>query len=88
MSDNEAWRDEVAFAGHTWNELNDAFKRVANPEDWRGPIRATVSYDDWRITDHAIVFFTGASPEIVKDNKDKRTVTIKAVGYRNGPCGP
>lgn len=88
MADNESWRDEVVFAGHTWNELNEAFKRVASQKDWRGPIRATVSYDDWRITNRAIVFFTGASPDIVKDNKAKRTVTIKAVGYRNGPCGP
>jgi len=88
MAGTEAWKDKIAFAGHTWNELDAAFKRVSNPDDWRAPFQATVSYDDYRITAHAIIFFTGADAEIVKDNKDKRTVTIKAVGYRNGPCGP
>lgn len=70
-------------------ERERLFKLVADPADWKAPIEAFIKYG-WNISfdqlNDAIMHFTGT--EIYYLQHEIHGYTVKAVGYRNGPCGP
>ena len=69
------------------DELKPYFDAVAPSDDWRDRIDAIIKKEDYDITERAIIYFTGTHiDEVTEVGKDN--FRIKAVGYRNGPCGP
>ena len=75
---------------YTHQQLDEMFKRVANPDDWRAPIDCVVgSAGEMMLATAAIVFFTGTQPDIaVASGGERPHYRLTSVGYREGPCGP
>jgi hypothetical protein len=72
--------------GYTRTALKKAFDAVADPDDWKAPIEATIHQSMLDVTAKAIWFFTGTScRERVRWNDGR--VAIEATGYRMGPAG-
>lgn len=77
-------------------DMEAAFDKVSNPDDWRAPIDALVPGSEIGVTEAAITFFTGTVPTVRAHIKVDpathllcgRGFRVKSVGYRNGPCGP
>ena len=68
-------------------QLDAAFKKVADPSDWRNPINyAVVDRDDVHVTVCAIQYYT-AAPVQVKDLQWNDEYMIFSPGYRLGPAG-
>ena len=68
-------------------QLDAAFKKVADPSDWRNPINyAVVDRDDVHVTVCAIQYYT-AAPVQVKDLQWNDEYMIFSSGYRLGPAG-
>lgn len=69
-------------------ERERLFKLVQDPHDWKAPIDAFVKYA-WNIKpeelNDAIIHFTGTEATFIHETEG---YTVKALGYRNGPCGP
>ena len=79
--------DKPVFHGQTERTLNRAFNAVANPNDWKAPIKtAHVKGVDLQATCAAIVYYTATWPKI-----DYCPATggfwVSADGYRAGPAG-
>lgn len=70
---------ERAFRGFTKEELDDAFTKVHNKENWKLPIKATVKTKELRKTITAIEFFCGGGVKIVHFEPLK--ATIEHPGY-------
>lgn len=74
-----------------------AFDHIANPQDWKAPIHATVTIHEHDaislgIYVDAVMYFTATEPSIyIVDgfNEKTRTATYRIVseGYRLGPAG-
>jgi len=75
---------------HSEPELNAAFKRVENPQDWRAPIDVTIRCKNpgeaFDLITTAVMFYTAT--EAVVTYLGKGMYHVKATGYRNGPAGP
>ena len=74
-------------------EMNEAFKRVQNPTDWRGPINAVVRVDSQVELDEivkAIMFYTATKATAFRLSGQGfgQAYRITAAGYRAGPAGP
>tara|TARA_Y100000310_G_C20549394_1_gene747263 strand:+ start:202 stop:441 length:240 start_codon:yes stop_codon:yes gene_type:complete len=74
-------------------QLSEAFDRVQDPSDWRNAIDAFVTVDWLKVTEEAIIHFTGTVPTVTRipgaDNQLYMTrYRLQSVGYRMGPCGP
>jgi hypothetical protein len=70
-------------------EMNEAFKRVQNPKDWRAPINCVVAEADpveLEKIREAVEFYTATTCYVRCQGRD--TYWVTAVGYRNGPAGP
>jgi hypothetical protein len=83
------------FRGFTVAELRTLFDAVADPADWKGPLRNTVRAGPGaarllRQIAAAVVYFTATEVEVrevlVGGRLDHYEVT--SVGYRAGPAGP
>ncbi len=72
--------------GFTQEQLDEAFKKVQAKTHWKDPIRSKCKVEDIKITTEAIIYFTGTVPSFGQPDKDGM-VKVRAVGYRNGPCG-
>ena len=59
-------KEERVFLGYTREELSDAFFEVANPDNWKEEIQATIPASDFDIVNSAVIFFTGGGLESVK----------------------
>lgn len=68
--------------------LRAIFNAVADPDDWRGPIRALIPASGHGAVDAAVEFFT-ATRIRVTDGPELGTgrILIEADGYRAGPAG-
>lgn len=64
---------------YTRDQLDDAFKKVANKEHWKYPVNAEISEEDRDITERAIIYFTGSVPHFTK--KKNGRLRVRAVGY-------
>lgn len=76
---------------YTQTELENAFGMIADKDDWRKPIRQTISLDFVPIAQAACEHFT-ATPLIVEavfvQEGGPPKAIVSAVGYRAGPAGP
>jgi len=81
------------FRGFTEAELKTAFKRIANPDDWKAPINARIKIDcasegacrEMNLIEAAAVFYTAT--QLTWDFLGGDEFVVSATGYRNGPCG-
>lgn len=68
--------------------LQTAFNQICDPDDWRGPIDATVPWEAANIYMEAIEFMTAAPAECERIRIDGMFYArLKSVGYRMGPAG-
>jgi hypothetical protein len=74
-------RSDPAYA----DLLRTAFALVQNPEDWKAPIDCIVPAEAAAFIYDAIVFVTGTVPYSTVGSDGR--YHMKAIGYRNGPCG-
>ncbi len=81
--------DLTTYKGVTYTQaqLDAAFDRVRNSDDWRAEIDATLDITDAErdVITFAIIFFTGTSPLVARELDGIR---FMSEGYRMGPCGP
>ena len=80
---------ESLLGGYTHEELQQAFNAVADPDNWKAPIKATIQGISRESADriqYAVEFYTATQCQVTKANKD--TFRFESVGYRNGPAGP
>jgi Tfp pilus assembly PilM family ATPase len=59
-------KEDRVFLGYTREELSKAFDKVANPDNWKDEIEATIPASDFDIVNSAVIFFTGGGLESVK----------------------
>lgn len=74
----------------TQKELEEAFDRVKNPDDWKAPIRATVPSEDLGIACAAILHFTATHARYYPagiDRDGEALYHVTSIGYRAGPAG-
>ena len=79
------------YGGYDIANLQRAFDMIADPNDWRAPIRGECSFRDFAIIAVAVMFYTGTVLEVIRSRNDDeliKVLTVEAVGYRNGPAGP
>ena len=76
----------VTTQGFTRGQLLEAFNRMTDPADWRGPISVWVKGEGITIAVEAIKFFTATEPT-VSLNMTQMLYLIESEGYRNGPAG-
>lgn len=92
MADNDwvgAWL-EAGKGGYTTEQLQEAFKAVANPEHWKMDIDTVVDAKYRDILPRAIVWHTGGSQARVKitETIDPQRIHVCAPGYwSNGMDG-
>lgn len=73
------------MADYSQEQLQEAFDKVADPDDWKLPIVAEVALEDLNITVEAIYNFTATTPHIDTDRRGNWFVL--SIGYRKGPAG-
>lgn len=66
-------------------ELQQAFRTVCNPEDWKAPINAVIKFENRNLVAEAISFMTAT--EATFENLGAGRLRVRSVGYRNGPAG-
>jgi hypothetical protein len=66
-------------------QLEDAFNQVKTITHWKDPINSTCRVEDKDIISQAIRYFTGTEAEFGEPLFG--VVRVKAIGYRQGPCG-
>jgi hypothetical protein len=65
-----------------------AFNQICNPDDWKGPICATVTWDTANVYMQAVEFMTATKAACERFKDDPRLCNITSPGYRAGPAGP
>ena len=82
---------EATYGGYTLDELKKAFDKVSDPEDWKGPIRATMPGEAVGVTCAAIEFYTATKARVRVDSRQRRgkylVYFVESKGYRAGPAG-
>lgn len=70
--------------------LKSTFDRLADPDDWRGPIDATIEAEFRREVEAAVIFYTATVPtfEPAGTRGKVKLVRVRSEGYRMGPAGP
>lgn len=82
-----AANDPVRLTGFTHAELTEAFERVRNTADWKGPIFAEIPATERRVVQMAIYWFTATIPVFAAVPRDLQRLLVTATGYRLGPAG-
>lgn len=72
--------------GYTVADLRELFDELADPNDWRGPIAATMPGEAVNAAVAAIEYFTATNPTVSLDQRTMRYV-VTSEGYRAGPAG-
>jgi len=78
------------YKGWSYPQLKAAFDKVADPDDWRGPIELRCGGEAVQAIVAAIEFFTATEPEVTYNPAAKMGITpfvIRSEGYRAGPAG-
>jgi len=89
-------RQTLLLNGYSEEQLQSAFKRVEDPDDWKESIDAVVLNETDEMLScikYAVEFYTGSKCVLtdidgVQDEKITRATKVESVGYRNGPAGP
>jgi hypothetical protein len=74
------------YKGFMVADLRKVFDALCDPQDWQGPITATMPGEAVLAATTAIEFFTGTVPRVVLNMKTRHYV-VESEGYRAGPCG-
>ncbi len=77
-------RTEKIHAGHTREELSNAFDAVKDSKNWKRPIDGIVSRRNFGVTAAAVAFFAGSALEIVDEDwpeGGERMLRVWARGY-------
>tara|TARA_E500000318_G_scaffold54190_1_gene50468 strand:- start:400 stop:660 length:261 start_codon:yes stop_codon:yes gene_type:complete len=69
VKEMEYWMSK-SRGGYTREELQDAFDKICNQENWKDCIKATIPTSEYRKADVAAVYFTGGGLEIVAERGD------------------
>ena len=75
------------YKGFSYEVLKEAFDKVSDPDDWRGPIAARMPGEAVMAVVAAIEFFTATSPKVQLDTSSMQYL-VTSEGYRMGPAGP
>lgn len=67
-------------------QLEEAFNRVCNPEDWKDEILATCPGELVSLVCASIEFYTATVPTVALNTRTMEYI-ISSVGYRMGPAG-
>jgi|TARA_R100000093_G_scaffold68575_1_gene40272 hypothetical protein len=67
-------------------DLEAAFEKISDPEDWKGPISATMPGESVTLAVVAIEHFTATIPTVSLDVRTMRYL-VESEGYRMGPAG-
>ncbi len=78
--------DPRRATGFSHEQLVQAFDRVQDPNDWRGPIRAEIPAAMRSLVEKAIVWFTATAPAFVRTDRPG-VLLATAPGYLRGPWG-
>lgn len=68
------------------SELEEAFKRVSDPKDWKGPILASCPGELVTLVVEAIKFYTATVPTVSLNTRTMEFI-VSSEGYRMGPAG-
>jgi len=79
--------DPLRLTGFTHAQLTEAFERVRNPADWKGPIFAEIPATERRVVQKAVYWFTATIPVFATVPRDAQRLVVTATGYRLGPAG-
>ncbi len=82
-----AAHDPVRLTGYTHAQLTEAFDRVRDPGDWKGPIFAEIPVSERRVVQKAIYWFTATVPVFAAVPRNPERLIVTATGYRLGPAG-
>jgi len=74
-----ATKPGVVFFNYTQDELQQAFDKIKTPGNWKEPIRATISAEDYNLAAAAVAYFTGSNLEI--EDNTKGQYMVYAAGY-------
>ena len=73
---------------YTIEQLQEAFTKVQNKQDWKARIRYIVSAGESHdLIQAAIIYFTATVPMFYPFDIKKGTYLVEADGYRYGPAG-
>ena len=81
LVDMDLDKEIVSELGYTRKEWDDAFKLIADSDNWKMPIKAIVDLDDLEVCNEASIFFTGSVLEV--DYNEGTRVGVSAPGYYN-----
>lgn len=74
-----AWERTVKDGDYFVSELRVAFDKVQNKDHWKNPIDAVILTKDIKITEAAIIHYTGSVPTFTR--VDGNNTRVKAAGY-------
>ncbi|MBZ5499079.1 MAG: hypothetical protein LAP85_21990 [Acidobacteriia bacterium] len=81
-----AWEDRTVYKGFRVSDLRKVFNKLANPQDWRGPIAASMPGEAVLGACAAIEYCTATLPRVCLDTRTM-TYVVTSEGYRMGPAG-
>lgn len=83
----QAMEAETEFAGFKVSYLRKVFDKMADPDDWKAPIAASMPEKLVNAATAAVDYFTAAGAHVDFDPDTGRYI-VTSVGYREGPAGP
>ena len=85
LAAEEAIAEEIV-GGYPVKVLSAVFDRISDPDDWKGPISATMRGEAVGAAVAAIKFYTATDPKVDLDTRTMQYI-VTSPGYRNGPAG-
>lgn len=73
-------------SGFSHEQLAQAFDRVRDPRDWRGPVRAEIPIEMQAVVAEAVICFTATDPVFEPADRPELLLAT-APGYLRGPWG-
>ena len=64
------------------DQLKEAFERVCDPRDWRGPIRAVIPAVERLLVEKAVRWYAETEPRFEEIPGDVLSLRVLAPGYR------
>ena len=83
----------MKYGGFEEADIRAAFEKVADPNDWKGPIEAIIRGEEIPLVAAAIEFFTATPATVAVGNMNLSEglgfipYVVTADGYRAGPAG-
>lgn len=74
--------DPGGMTGFRLDQLKEAFERVCDPRDWRGPIRAVIPAVERLLVEKAVRWYAETEPRFEEVPGDGQLLTVVAPGYR------